>query len=232
MMPSRMAWCAGLVLVLGCTWLRPGTRPDDMSAEAHRREAEEHARWEAEHERGYDPEARVRYGAPAPPGVVLPRPRYGYRDTDLYFDVREYNPTQVHRDRAKGHGKLAREHEHAARALEEFEEAECQAFPKETRAVCPLLAQVESLEDVFGGVRVRLVEGANVNAALTHMRCHQAFARARGREGMDSCPLYMPGVWVERVGSTREVDLLALDPDEIDGLRRRAREHLGMSATE
>ena len=232
MVLSRMAWSAALATALGCSWLGPGTRPDDMSAEAHRREAEGHARWEAEHMRGYDPEARVRHGTPAPPGVVLPRPRYDYRDTDLYFEVREYNPTEVHRDRAKGHGKLAREHEHAARVLEEFEEAQCQAFPKETRGVCPLVAQVESLENVFGGVRVRLMGGANVNAALTHMRCHQAFARARGREGMDSCPLYMAGVWLERVGSTRDVDLLALDPDEVGELRRRAREHLGISAAE
>ncbi len=232
MMLSRMAWSAGLVFALGCSWFRPGTRPDDMSAEAHRQEAEEHARWESEHMRGYDPEARVRYGVPAPADVSLPRPRYVYRDTDFYFEAREYNPTQVHRDRAKGHGKLAREHTHAARVLEEFEEAACQAFPKETRATCPLVAQVESLEDVFGGVRARLAEGTNVNAAITHMRCHQAFARARGREGMDSCPLYMPGVWVERVGSTREVDLLALDSDEIGELRQRAREHLGMSAAQ
>jgi len=229
---SRTAVTAGLVLALGCSWFRPGTRPDDMSAEAHRREAEEHARWEAEHQRAYDPEARASVGGSPEYSPYSRRSRFGYRYSDLYWDVREYNPTQVQRDRAKRHGDLAREHAKAARKLEEFEEVECQAFPKETRAVCPLVARVESLEDVFGGVRARLVEGANVNAAITHMRCHQAFARARGREGMDSCPLYMPGVWVERFGSSREVDLLALDPDDVDELRRRTREHLGMGATE
>jgi hypothetical protein len=229
---SRTVWTAGLVLALGCSWLRPGTRPDDMSAQAHRREAEEHARWEAEHQRAYHPEARSRAGASPEFGPHPQRSRFGYRYSDLYWDVREYNPTQVHRDRAKRHSDLAREHAKAARALEEFEESECQAFPRETRVVCPLVAQVESMQDVFGGVRVHLAEGVNVNAAMTHLRCHQAFARARGREGMDSCPLYMPGVWVERFRSSREVDLLALDPDDVDELRRRAREHLGMGATE
>lgn len=69
-----------------------------------------------------------------------------------------------------------------------------------------------------------------MNAAVTHMRCHEAFARARGREGMDTCPLYMPGVWVERFGTSSEVDLLALDPDDVGRLRQRTRAHLGMEA--
>jgi hypothetical protein len=201
-----------------------------MSAEEHRREAEEHSRWEAEHLRAYDPEARARVGASPEYGPYSQRGRFGYRYSDLYWDVREYNPTEVHRDRAAGHGKLAREHARAARALETFEELECQAFPRETRAVCPLAAQVESVEDVFSGVRVRLAEGTNVNAAVTHMRCHQAFARARGREGMDTCPLYMAGVRVERFDASREVDLLALDPDDVSRLRQRTRAHLGMEA--
>lgn len=223
-----VAWTASLALTVGCSWPMPGARPDDMSAEAHRVEAEEHARSEAEHMHRYDPEARARYGRPAPPWLYAPGARYGYRGTDLYWEVREYNPTEVHRDRAKLHEDLAREHAAAARVLEQFEEAECHAFPKETRALCPLVAQVESLEDVSGGVRVRLTRDANVNAAITHMRCHQAFARARGREGMDTCPLYMPGVAVERVDAAREVDLLALDSNEVEELRRRARAHLGM----
>lgn len=226
----RVALGAGLVLAFGCSCFRPGTRPDDMSAEEHRREAEEHSRWEAEHRRAYDPEARVRIGASPEYGPYSQRARFGYRYSDLYWDVREYNPTEAHRDRAERHGKLAREHARAARTLEDFEEFECQAFPRETRAVCPLEAQVESIEDVFSGVRVHLAEGTNVNAAVTHMRCHQAFARARGREGMDTCPLYMPGVWVERFGTSSEVDLLALDPDDVGRLRQRTRAHLGMEA--
>jgi hypothetical protein len=136
----------------------------------------------------------------------------------------------VHRALAQRHARAAREHARAARALEDFEELECQAFPRETRAICPLEAQTASVEDIFSGVRVHLAEGTNVNAAITHMRCHQAFARARGREGMDSCPLYMPGVWVERHATSEAVDFLALDPDDVERLRRRTREHLGLAS--
>lgn len=91
---SRVALGAGLVLAFGCSWFRPGTRPDDMSAEEHRREAEEHSRWEAEHRRAYDPEARVRVGASPEYGPYSQRARFGYRYSDLYWDVREYNPTE------------------------------------------------------------------------------------------------------------------------------------------
>ena len=212
---------SGLLLALGCGWLGAGTQPDDMSAEAHRREAKEHFREKAEHRERYDPEARD-----VPVGRWYGAPPYGYRDNDFYWGTGEYNPTAIHLRQAAEHERHAREHLEAARALEEFEEGQCQASPPETRVVCPLVGQVKAIEDVARGVRVQIAEGVNVNAAVAHMRCHQAFARTRGRVGMDTCPLYLRGVYVERTGQSRAVDLTVSDADDLDELRRRARLHL------
>jgi len=111
--------------------------------------------------------------------------------------------------------------------LESFEEAECAAFPPETRVVCPLLGQVDAVEDISGGVRVRLAEDVPLHAALAHMRCHLAFARARGRVGMQECPLYLSGVRIEPAAGSRSVDLLVADPADLETLRLRPLRHLG-----
>ena len=222
---------SGLLLALGCGWLGAGTQPDDMSAEAHRREAKEHFREKAEHRERYDPEARDVYSPPWY-GVYPYGYRYGYRDNDFYWGTGEYNPTAIHLRQAAEHERHAREHLEAARALEEFEESHCQAFPPETRVVCPLVGQVKALKNVAGGVRVQIAEEVNVNAAAAHMRCHQAFARTRARVGMDTCPLYLRGVHVERIGQSRAVELTVLDAGDVDELRRQARLHLGLQTME
>jgi len=238
---ARGALIVGLLVATACGWLSAGTPPDDRSAEAHRREAAKHSGEAAEHLEGYDPEARGVpcrrwYGRATSTrrtggrGAYPQRYRYPYCVSDFYWATGEYNPTAIHLTHAADHERRAREHLEAARALEQFEEEQCQAFPPETRVVCPLLGQVDHLEDVSGGVRLQLGEGVNVNAAVAHMLCHQAFARTRGSAGMDECPLYLPGVRVERIGRSRSVELT--DPEDVDELRRRARMHLGLQATE
>ena len=236
---ARRASIVGLLVATACGWLSAGAPTDNLSAEAHRREAAKHSGEGAEHREGYDPEARDlpcrrwygratstrRTGAFGTSGH-----RYPYCVSDFYWATGEYNPTATHLTHAAEHEQRAREHLEAARALEEFEEAQCQAFPPETRVACPLLDHVDALEDVSGGVRLQLSEGVNVNAAVAHMLCHQAFARTRGSAGMDECPLYLPGVRVERIGHSRSVELT--DPEDVDELRRRARMHLGLQATE
>ena len=103
-----------VLLALGCGWLGAGTQPDDMSAEAHRREAKEHFREKAEHRERYDPEARDVYSPPWY-GVYPYGYRYGYRDNDFYWDIGEYNPTAIHLRHAAEHERRAREHFEATR---------------------------------------------------------------------------------------------------------------------
>lgn len=198
-----------LLLALGCAAPSPEAQPDAMSAEAHRREATEHEREAGAHERRYDaraktPDARDRYPQ----------------------EFEAYNPTAVYLRLAREHRRHAREHLDAAHLLEQFEEAECGDFSPETRASCPLLGQVDRVEDIPGGVRVHLMEGVPRHAAAAHMRCHLAFARARGRTGMLECPLYLGGVRVELPPGAEAVDLLVADPLDLEALRLRTHGHL------
>lgn len=206
-----LAACAPLlVLALGCVEANPGTQPDAMSAEAHRQEAAEHEREGSEHEREYDARAQSPYDE------RLRHPQ----------EFESYNPTAVYLRLAREHRRHAREHLEAARVLEDFEAAECGAFPPETRVVCPLIGQVDAVEDIPGGVRVRLAEGVPPHAAVAHMRCHLAFARARGRVGMHECPLYLRGIQVEAAAGSQSVDLLTADPNDVEALRRRTHRHV------
>lgn len=188
-----------------------GTHPDDMSAEEHRAAAaREDAQGEG-HGSEYDPNSRQPVGAQTA------------GQSDLFFGLADYNPTEGHLAQAQRHQDLAADHRAAAAALESFEEQECARFPPETRASCPLLGQVASVEDIDGGIRIGLSEGANAAAVADHMRCHLAYARTRGREGMDHCPLYVEGASVETEGGIT----LRTDAGDaaVSELRRRARAH-------
>lgn len=180
-----------------------------MSAEAHRREAAEHEREADEHESQYDADARV------------PDERLRYPQ-----EFEAYNPTAGYLRLAREHRRHALEHLEAAHALEQFEAAECGAFAPGTRAVCPLLGQVDGVDDIPGGVRVRLAKGVPRHAVAAHMRCHLAFARARGRGGMRECPLYLHGVGVELPPDSEAIDLLVTDTGDVEALRLRTHGHL------
>lgn len=205
-----------LLSVSGCA--SDGTKPDDMSAAQHRAAAE-HERSEAEqHSKEYDPHA------------ISPRDPSGGEDIiygvdDVYWAGDVYNPTAPHRSLAEAHQDLAHAHEAAAKSLEQFEEAECKAFPASTRPSCPLLGPVASVEDIERGVRLRLSEGFAVEPVAAHVRCHFAFARTQGYEGMDACPLYLKGLRVQE--GEGFIDLLLDDGDQIEALRSRARAHVG-----
>lgn len=224
----RLAGPLGAVflLVVGCgVGFRDRRQPDAMSAEAHRGEAAEHAAEMREEREQYDPTASRRY-----PSHPYGSRSAGYLHRDFYWSTREYNPTESHLTHARKHERHVKEHIEAARVLEDFEEGQCRSFPPETRVACPLEGHVEAVEDVFDGVRIRLDERIDVNAAITHMRCHVAFARTRARIGMDSCPLYLPGVRVERVGTSRSVDLSVSDRRDLGDLRARARSHADLGS--
>jgi hypothetical protein len=85
------------------------------------------------------------------------------------------------------------------------------------------LGQVARVTDVDGGVRIELIEGANREAVADHMRCHVAYARAQGCEGMSQCSLYVEGA---SVGSDDALTLTTnAGPAGVTDLRRRARAH-------
>lgn len=164
-----------------------GTRPADMSAAEHRQAADDEAASADEHSE-HDDGAGIQTGFTG-----------STASTDVFAEG-VYSPIVVHAELSAQHRELAEAHRAAAQALESFEDAECGAFPASTRASCPLLGQVVSVEDIEGGARANFGEGVNVDAAAAHIACHLAYARTEGHEGVIECPLYLRGVQSARSG--------------------------------
>ncbi len=189
----------------------PGAQPDDMSATDHRKHADaEDQRAKKDAER-YDPNATA--------DTTIQAGTWAY-------DTVTYNPTAIHLDHAREHGKHAKDHRAAAAELEKFEQGECKLFPPETRKVCPLLGTVEEVEDVEGGVRIRLHDKLDRKAALDHVKCHLAYAGTEGNKGMDGCPLYIGGVTVTAGADKKVIELKAGSPETVPELRKRTRDHV------
>ncbi len=231
----RVPSLALLLMLSACTSVGSGTAPDDMSVAGHRSHSQEMSEKASEHRDRYDPDAEVERLPGRPSRSEMwggdSNDRYnsgnGYRYSgDYYWQPRTYNPTERHLAHATRHEAHAREHAEAARSLESFEDDQCGSFPHETRMVCPLIGQLASVEDIPGGSRVRFADGVDVNAAVAHIRCHLAFARSQGRAGMESCPLYLEGVRVSRVGPGSDVDFLVEDSNDLAALRERIRAHV------
>lgn len=198
------------VFPLGCGGGR-GTEPDDMSARDHRRAAAGDEAEADSHEAEYDPDARSTGSAAA-------------QSRDIVYGLDAYDPSEPHLAAAQRLHDLAAEHQAAAASLEAFEAEECARFPAATRVVCPLLGQLSGVDDIDGGVRLRFAEGVNLEAVADHLRCHVAFARTRGREGMSHCPMYVEGA---RVGADGGVTLTTgAGTEAVAELRRRARAHV------
>jgi len=201
-------------ILLGCGGAQ-GTEPQDMSAADHRAAADAHDEAAAGHDAQYDPEA-----------VDTRLPTGAAGGGQLYDWAEEvYNPTASHSTAAREHDDVAAQHRRAAATLEAFERQQCASFPPSTRALCPLLGQLASADDVDGGVRLVFREGVNSDAAHQHVACHVAFAGTQGREGMDHCPMYVPGARVER-GEDGATLLVTDEAGAVSDLRHRAHAHL------
>jgi hypothetical protein len=180
-------------------------RPDDLSAQEHRRVAERESAL-AEVERAkFDPSARA-----SSPIQVHNLPMIG-----------EYNPTERHLRHAAEHARHAREHETAAAALERFEDSACGPLPANERGACPVMGPLAAVHDVPDGVQLRPVDDARLAEVLAHMRCHLAYARTRGFATAPDCPLYMKGVEIQLGADGRSIELTAKEPQVIEELRRR-----------
>jgi hypothetical protein len=184
-----------------------------MSASAHREEAADYKQSAARQQAQYDPDAEVRQGGSR-----------ASRATE--YDIKTYNPTAGHLQKAIDDREIAREHEAAAVALESFTDAECAEFPSATRKVCPLLTVVVQEQDIAGGVRLFLADGTLPSAVLDHMRCHHAFAREKGYSGMPECPLYLKDVDMSLDPDGKTVLITSRDAATAVEIRQRARAHL------
>jgi hypothetical protein len=202
--------CALLALV-GCGTPNGGVRPDETSAEGHRSEAERERAAAAQHAALYDPGATRLDPALANSANSVPEQAFT-------------NPTDAHLREADRHRAHARAHDRAAQALERFEAAECKDVPPRERAACPLLGPVTAINDLRDGVRVDLAATASASAVVAAMRCHYAFARARGfSEDAAACPLYIRGIVIERSGDGRGVQITADRPELAGEIQRRVR---------
>lgn len=199
----------------GCGTGKQTVKPDDMSAAQHHDEAARENAFANQHTNEYAPRAAV----PSPF-----RPAEGAAANDYLFPLAAYNPTEVQLQRAEEHRAHAKEHEKAAQALERFEAAECLNLPPSTRAACPLLGPATRVDDITGGVRVWFAQGTRVDAVLAHMRCHYAYARARGFSEATSCPLYMRGVDIKQGKDPLAIEITIVDADRVAELRALSRE--------
>lgn len=222
-MTRRSRWTsicgAALALMWGAACAPNGAnvKPAGMSAEQHRAEAERQRQLAQEDKERYDPHA-------ARPAAMMPvRPLDSNGPSAVEVPVVVYNPTDKYLQEADAHRRHAREHERAAAALEKFEQGACRNLPERTRAACPLLGPVTTIDDVKGGVRVTFAPGTRVDALVSEMRCHYAYAQARGFAESVSCPLYMPGLEIKQSGATA-AEITIHDKARVEDLRARSRE--------
>jgi hypothetical protein len=185
-------------------------QPDEMSAAGHRREASREMAIARDQTSSHDPEQSVIVGT----------------DRDYLYPVFVYNPKEGNLRAAEAHMDHAREHLAAAETLERFEEQECADFPPESRAACPLFTGVVAVEDIPGGVLLRFEPGAQVAARAAHMRCHLAYARARGYRQNEACPLYLRGVIITTPAAGGEIGITSGDAQVIEVIRRMVREEV------
>jgi hypothetical protein len=193
---------------LGCGTTALAVNPDDASAAQHRAEASRE-RAAAAREMVLHPD--VQKGEPGPGRPWESQAGPGDRDS-----------ASARAERRLAH---AAAHEQAAEVLERFEAAECKDVPVRERAACPLLGPVREVTDIPGGVRVELMPSTELDGVVARMRCHYAFARARGFTAeAAACPLYLRGIRIARSPRNHAVDILGRSPDQARQLRDRVRQ--------
>ena len=190
-----------------CTSSGKSVRPDEMSAEAHRQEA-------ARVERQATSESKV-----APPNLALSP---NGNPEGYYAPVNPSGPdADAHAARLSRH---AQQHLAAAAELEGFEESECKNIPPASRAACPLLGPAVAVENVAQGARVRFSDKAKVPSIVAGMRCHLAYARARGFDRVAGCALYVRGLEIVVPADGRTVELVSHDPRVVAEIQARTHE--------
>jgi hypothetical protein len=207
-MPSVRLFLLPL-LAAGCATAGRPVPLEETSAEGHRREAE-----------------RERVAARALEREAAQRPW----EVDPSYDPDRdralgYEPTNDRLDEAERRRVHAAAHAAAAAQLERFESEACVGVDQQERAACPLLGPVTSIRDIRGGVRVELTPGTPLAALAASMRCHHAFARARGfSPEAASCPLYMNGIRIHLSADGGALEILGSTAATVAEVRRRSRQ--------
>lgn len=205
MKPRHLALPGVILLLMACGGPQdPAT--EDLTAEQHDEQAAQEEQRAQEQYREYDPNARLHVGSVDP-------------NSPVYYGPEVYNPTQVHLDEARELREHAAAHRAVAEQLRAFEQQECAEFPADTRASCPLLLGLQSVENIDGGVRMHFSSQLDLAPVVDHIRCHIAFAAAQGREGIEHCALYVHGAQVRVEGNS--VILTTDEPANVEELRRR-----------
>ena len=190
--------CAALLLASACA--TPQRQLDRQTAAGHKaRAAEAEAAARSERQQ-FDPKALTVRASTAntPEAAALP-------------DAHD-NPTTDHLEHAADEDRHARAHREAAARLLSFEAAECRGVEAASRAACPMLGHVSSVIDIAHGVRLEYRDSAELQDTLARMRCHLAYARARGFGAAGGCPLYLRGVLIVASKDGRAIDIT--DDDE------------------
>lgn len=202
-----------LAVFAGCGAAAP--QPDDMSAAAHRREAERQ-RQQAREAANASRRERASDQATAVDSTFQRGPWYEPHPEA----VKQAGSPELYA--AEQYARHAHEHERAAAELERFEEAECAGIPSATRAACPLLHDVLEIIDVPGGVRIEFADRVPVERVVGQIRCHLAYARTRAFAEVEDCPLYTRGVRAA-VARPHAVELSADDRATVHHIRDLAR---------
>lgn len=185
-----------------------GTEPDDMSAEEHRRMAEQHEG------RAMAAEMAGTRGVQAPTS-----------SSDQWGPNRAQESMFSQGRNSFEHRVHAQQHREAARLLEVFEDAACMMLDAAQRSVCPLLEHVQRVEEVPQGVRLVLTDAAKTAEFIQRMRCHHAFGKSHGYRGMNDCPLYIKRLNISEAG-VGVVEITSTDSMAVPEIRRRAYDHV------
>jgi hypothetical protein len=216
MRPNFLQLCcaAAALSLLGCAH----TQPDEMTASEHRSEAARHQQV-AENQRKDATRDEVFYGN---------GPRSPFSDEAP--TLRPYHPTAARLDAADRQMQDAFTHLQAAQQLEKFEAAACEGMSEAERRSCPLLApHAQWVEEVGPGLLLHLKPGAPAQRLSAQLRCHLAFAQARGFDRAP-CPLFVKGVEITSDGST--LAFKSMNPKVAAQVRTEGRKMFGEPTSE
>ena len=90
------------------------------------------------------------------------------------------------------------------------------------RHLCPFANAVTEVELIEDGVALYLPPKVQTDAVLAHMRCHHAFGRYHGFEGMSQCPLYLPGIDISPDESRNAIRVTSTDREVVRLVQARA----------
>ena len=230
-------WIA-VFAVSGCATTTPGAGAHEMSASQHEAAARSQDTQAAEHAEAFDP------------NTVKTRPCRG-APTRVPADVcwtSLTNPTDVHRQEAEKHRRMAADHRAGSAALGQAESQACVGLSPHDRDISPFdqqqdITNVEPLNISVGGskqpsqrtvgakVSFRAVDGITVEWLQRVMECHLARNAALGHvvPDMPNCPLVLPGVeaHVSSTGNGFVVALSSNDSATAQEIRTRAQRLIG-----